>query len=54
MLIPTIFYGTYKSVVQESRKVVKRLVAGDSLGVVRADDTLESISSDRRFSLERE
>ncbi len=89
MLILKIFHGTYKAVTQECRKVVKRLVAGESLtAAVRTDDALEStqtsdeimldhpypgngatpafyveplgemlgegISSDRRFSLERE
>ncbi len=44
MLIPKIFYGTYKAVTKESRAVVKRLVAGEMLAsAVRADDTLESL-----------
>jgi hypothetical protein len=53
MLIPKIFHGTYKAVTQQSRAVVKRLVAGEMLAsAVRADDALESLETSAQIMLD--
>jgi hypothetical protein len=43
MLIPAIFHGSYKSSLQQSRAVVKRLVAGQSLTLAVGNDAINAL-----------